>query len=192
MKSFRCVQENFEGLNARWPRDSVGSIGVKFTQKLSRALWYLDTHHDKFMSRGIPLPPVLGSLQGYNDFRRKKEKEPRLSVESFEHHIQQLTDSLMQPWFLQKAFDPLRNEVGILVDAMHKYCEYLKDKSSKVTEHHQLVAFEHSDNATLVVIDAVSGPPLPEYASVEEALRPLPLYSPVCLHPMKGLHVGSG
>ena len=93
----------------------------KFTQKLSRALWYLDTHHEKFLSRGILLPPVLGSLQGYNDFHRKKEKEPRLSVELFEYHIQQLTDRVMQPWCLKKVFDPLRNEVEKLVDAMHKY-----------------------------------------------------------------------
>lgn len=28
--------------------DGHGSIGAKFTQKMSRALWYLDTRHAKF------------------------------------------------------------------------------------------------------------------------------------------------
>ena len=74
-----------------------------------RALWYQDTHHDFF--HGILLPPVLG----YNDFRQKKEKEPRLSVESFEYHIQQLTGN--RGVYSIKVFDTLRNEVGILVDA---------------------------------------------------------------------------
>ena len=89
-------------------------------------------------------------------------------VELFEYHIQQLTDSLMQPWCLQKVFDPLRNEVEMLVDDMHKYCKHLKDKSSKVVEHHQSVAFEHSNNASLVAIDAVRDPPLPEYAVLKK------------------------
>ena len=79
-------------MKAGWRCDSVGS---RFTHKLTRALWYLDTHHEKFSSRGISLVPLLGSLQGYNDFRRKKEKEPRLSVESLQHHIQVLSDCLM-------------------------------------------------------------------------------------------------
>ena len=51
-----------------------------------RALWY-QIPTMIFLSHGILFPPVLG----YNDFRQKKEKEPSLSVELYEYHIQQLT-----------------------------------------------------------------------------------------------------
>ena len=88
----------------------------------------------------------------------------------------------MQPWILQKIFEHLRHEVEGLVDAMHKYSEYLKDKSSKVVEHHQSPEPSQSNNnATLIVCNAVQGPPLPEYVSIEETLRPLPMFTPVCL-----------
>ena len=56
-----------------WRRDSVGSVGESLTQKLTRALWYIDPHHDKFVARGIQLPPHLGTLEGYNDYKQKRE-----------------------------------------------------------------------------------------------------------------------
>ena len=120
--SFLLFLGKFKDLQAGWRHDNVGSIGVRFTQTLTKVLWYLDTHHEKFSSRAICLPPLLGSLKGYNDFRRKKEKEPQLSVESLEQHIQILSDCLMQPWILQRVFSNLRHELQVLVDAMHKYC----------------------------------------------------------------------
>ena len=56
-----------------WRRDSVASVGESLTQKLTRALWYIDPHHDKFVARGIQLPPHLGTLEGYNDYKQKRE-----------------------------------------------------------------------------------------------------------------------
>ena len=87
----------------------------------------------------------------------------------------------MQPWILQRIFNNLRDKLQILVDAMHKYCTYLKDKSLKMTEHHQsLLSSQSTSNASLVFLNASPGPPLPEYVAIEEHLRPLPLYTPVC------------
>ena len=57
------------------------SVGEVFMQKLTRALWYIDHHHFKLASCSIHLRPHLGSFEGYNEWKRKKEKEPRsLSV----------------------------------------------------------------------------------------------------------------
>ena len=65
--------------------------GSNFVHKLTQALWYIDSHHSKFVERGIHLPDCFSMYKGYNDFKRKKEKEPRLSREGLEQHIQQLS-----------------------------------------------------------------------------------------------------
>ena len=59
--------------------------GSNFIHKLTQALWYIDPHHSKFVERGIHLPDCFSTYKGYNDFKRKKEKEPRLSREGLEH-----------------------------------------------------------------------------------------------------------
>ena len=41
----------------------------------------------------------------YNDYKKKKEKEPQLSSESLKHHYDVLSGILMQPWIVQKRYD---------------------------------------------------------------------------------------
>lgn len=112
------------------------SVGELFVQKLTRALWYIDPHHSKFASRNIHLPPQLGSFEGY-DYKHKKEKEPQLSVSGISHHVQELSNLLMQPWFHHRRFELLRKEVEMLVEGLQKYGEYLKGRSEFMIEHHQ-------------------------------------------------------
>lgn len=69
-----------------WRRDNVESTSVEFVHKLSQVLWYLDAHHEKFSSRTIQIPDHFSQFHGYNDFKRKKEKEPQLSASSLEEH----------------------------------------------------------------------------------------------------------
>ena len=107
-----------------WRRDSVASVGKSLTQKLTRALWYIDPHHDKFVAHG--------TLEGYNDYKRKKERVPQLSAVQLNEHVQELSALLMQPWFTIKRFELLRQEVEGLVGAMHKYCEYLRGKDLEI------------------------------------------------------------
>ena len=79
--------------------------GTNFVRQLANTLWYLDPHHDKLSKRGIHLPEHFLRYNGYNDFKRKKEKEPRLSNEGIKQHIEQLNSMLMQPWMLSKRFN---------------------------------------------------------------------------------------
>ena len=163
-----------------WRRDSVASVGESLTQKLTRALWYIDPHHDKFVARGIQLPPHLGTLEGYNDYKRKKERVPQLSAVQLNEHVQELSALLMQPWFTIKRFELLRQEVEGLVGAMHKYCEYLRGKDLEIKKHHQSPEpAQGDDNASLITLPVTSGPVLSEYGVLEEKLRLLPMYEPI-------------
>ena len=45
-----------------WRRDSVETTGVMFIRKLTRVLWYLDTHHAKFNSVMITVTATVVTL----------------------------------------------------------------------------------------------------------------------------------
>ena len=107
--------------------------GANFISKLSHTLWYLDP---QFSQRGIHIPERFMTYKGYNDYK-KKEKEPRLSSDGLQQHIEQLNSMLMQPWMSSKRFDLIRTDIEHLLDALCKYKEYLASKNELMKEHHQ-------------------------------------------------------
>ena len=112
--------DRLESMTARWTRDSL-STGQSFTKALSSALWYLDTHHDTLHERGVCLPAPFDTLHGYNDYRRKKEKKPRLSQEALNEHVQALSGLLSQPWFCRPMYAELQDKTKKLVEGLKKY-----------------------------------------------------------------------
>ena len=102
------VIDMLEEVKAGWAPDSVDTIGENFVRQLSNTLWYLDPHHEKFLSRSIHLPSELDKFQGFNDWRRKKIKQPTLSSADLDCHIQDLSGILSQPW-ISKVNIPVLN-----------------------------------------------------------------------------------
>ena len=98
---------------------------ASFIRKLARCLWHLDSHHQKFVNQGIMLPVRFSSFQGYNDYKKKKEKEPILSRQELDHHVDVLSGVLKQSWFANIHFTSLKNDVSKLVNVMNKYALFL-------------------------------------------------------------------
>ena len=160
------------------------ATGVTFFQKLSQALWYLDPHHSKFADRGISIPHLFSTYRGYNDFKRKKEKEPRLSTDGLNHHIEQLNNLLLQPWMSGTRVEVLRSDIDKLVDALHRYKQYLVSQNERVNKsHHQQSADQASEgsNASLITISP-KGNAMSHYQELEAELLKLPLYEPLFLN----------
>ena len=100
--------------------------------------------------------------RGYND---KKEKEPQLSSDGLQQHIERLSGILMQPWMSGKRFEVIRGDVEKLVDALHKYREYLVSQCEKVKSRQQSLEPRSVDDHEL-----------------EQKLSSLPLYQPLFLN----------
>ena len=116
-------------------------------------LWYLDPHHDKFTSRSIHIPEIFLAFRGYNDYKKKKEKEPQLSSESLKHHYDVLSGILMQPWIAQKRYDVIRKNVENLVEALHKYNSYLNSQCEKMKSQQLHFKQIHAEeNASLCML----------------------------------------
>lgn len=166
-------------MNVGWSPCSK-SVGVNFVQRLSNALWYLDPHHSKFTNRSIVIPERFSVYTGYNDFRRKKEKEPRLSTEGLEQHIGQLSSLLMQPWMTGKRFEAICSDIEKLVDALHAYKSYLISQCSRVRLQQQAPErlLGDENNASLVTV-AASSSCGSRYIELEADLLNSPFYEPL-------------
>ena len=126
-----------------WASDSLPTA-QSFTKALSSALWYLDPHHDALCEWGIKLPAPFNKFQGYNDYKRKKERKPRLSQEGLSRHVQALSNFLSQAWFTRGRYMVLHGKVEEIVESMRKYEQYLcrsageKCQYSKKKSHNQV------------------------------------------------------
>ena len=171
-----------ETLNIGWTADSF-DVGRSFVHKLAQCLWYLDPHHQKFLNRGTKLPVRFNAFQGYNDYKRKKEKEPRLCARELLHHADLLSGMLMQPWFSHPRFRSIRDDVAELADVMHQYALFLAVQNEKVKAHHTVTSTQYpEDSATLVTLPAKDGPISKCYKSLCERLHRLEVYQPVFLN----------
>ena len=94
---YNDVIECLNSMEVGWTAHNMPR-GQLLMKTLSNALWYSDSHHDTLRERGINIPEPFDKFHGYNDFKRKKEKKPRLSQKGLNHHVQALSNALSQPW----------------------------------------------------------------------------------------------
>ena len=167
-----------------WSPDVVSSTGERFLRQLTTTLWYLDSHHGKFQSQNIPLPQALSPFQGYNDYKSKKEKQPRLSQDGLKSHMESLSAFLMQPWLSHFTFTPLREVVNKLADCMYKYMQYLQRHNENVKEYLQSTEpVRNPDEYSEMRKVPTSSCPIPEeFAQLEKVLSSSPDYQLVCLN----------
>ena len=128
------------------------------------------------------IPDCFSSYTRYNDFKRKREEEPHLSVMGLHQHIEQLSIILMQPWLSAKKFDVIRGDVENLVDILHSYRKYLTSKCQKMKLHQQLEATPVAEEETLLVTFPVRKCTPSRYCDLEQKLMDLPLYQPLFLN----------
>ena len=166
----------FGTMGVGWRPCSKGT-GTNFVSKLANTLWYLDPHHDKVSKRGIHLPERFLRYNGYNDFKRKKEKEPRLSNEGIKQHIEQLNSMLMQPWMSSKRFDLIPADIEYFLDALCKYKDYLISKNEIMKEHHQSLEPRNvKENSSLSTLSPTGASTSSQYLDLERSLLNMPYY----------------
>lgn len=81
-KLFNDILSMFETQKLSFKPSIVETVGVNILDTLADALYYLDPHHDKLENRSCPIPETFKQIHGYNDWKAKKVKEPRVSTNS--------------------------------------------------------------------------------------------------------------
>ena len=169
--------------NIGWSPDTVETVGKKCVKVLCGALWYLDPHHGRFKDRSLPLPACFEKFQGYNDWKRKKEKCPQLSQADLDKHIQALSSLLSQPWSHKLYFKTLQSKLVQLVETMKHYLAYLKrhNEAMKVVHSSRSVARPVEENILLETRTPVSSVCEP-YQQLQEKLSTFDLYQPLFIN----------
>ena len=122
-----------------WAPDSLQSIGEKFV-KYHHCCLVVPWSPPQLASRGIRLPKEVGALQGYNDWRKKKVKKPRIRSSGLDGHIQSPSQTLSLPWLPKSEYAKRRSLIEGITDAMRKYKGYLDPKNEGMKEAHRLAA----------------------------------------------------
>lgn len=130
------------------------------------------------------LPTPFQKFCGYNDYKRKKEKKPRLSQMGLNHHVQLLSKILMQPWFCRSKYSQLYSLTEKLVEGMRKYELYLQENSAHNSRQQHSLGLTRSpvDNVIMCTIPKSSEPVPNEYVNLLKTMDKSSDYEPVFLN----------
>lgn len=92
---------------------------------------YLDAHHDILRDRGLRVHKDLAHLHSCNDWQKKKIKQPQLSVQGLDGHVQSLSRLISQLWLAKAEYSHLRTLIESICDVIFKYKEYLMSREVK-------------------------------------------------------------
>ena len=182
-RMFNDIIDLLASWNISWSPDTVETIGKKCVKVLCGVLWYLDPHHNRFKDRSLALPACFEKFQGYNDWKKKKEKCPQLSQAELDQHVQALSTLLSQPRSHKAHFKFLQTKLVELVETMKQYLSYLK-------KHNEAMKVVHSSTSVIRPVEEIilleTRVPVPNvcetYQELQEKLSTLELYQPLFLN----------
>ena len=179
-RMFNDIIDFLASWNIGWSPDTVETVGKKCVKVLCGALWYLDPHHNRFRDRSLALPARFEKFQGYNDWKKKKEKCPQLSQAELDRHVQAVSALLSQPWSHKACFKPLQSKLVELVESMKRY---LKKHNEAMKVVHSSTSILRPVEENILLETRVSVPVVCEtYQELQEKLSTLELYQPLFLN----------
>ena len=135
------------------------------------------------LPRSAHLPVAFAKFEGYNDWKKKKMKKPRLSLELLQHHESKLSSLLSQPWLARSVFAAVRKDVEDLLEAIHHYVMYLQQHTASMQQlHHQCEPPRTLDSNVCMYSLPASKCCSSTYTEITDALTAKPEYSPLCLN----------
>ena len=130
-----------------WNHWSASSDGESFVNILTDSLWYLDGHHQAFDDHSCNIASNFQSFQGYSRSEGSKHRcrdVTNLSAGTLDAFSSSLNKLLLQPWFDQDKWKPMRRSVTKLAYSMAKYAVCLREKRTAVGEYHTALTPIHS------------------------------------------------
>ena len=119
-------------------------------QTVSSALWYIDPHYHTLREassscgkKAVPLMPdrwVRSFHQKctYNDWQKKKLKQPRMDRMATATHAQALFSVAQKPCVAGSVWRAIRSDIELLASVLQGYSDYLATANEKQERHAQL------------------------------------------------------
>ena len=136
-----------------------------------------------FLPRSIHLPSGSANFTGYNDWKKKRIKKPRLSCEDLQQHEEKPSSLLSQSWFVRKLFVSVRSDTERLLCGIHQYKEYLKQQTATMQQvHNQTQPRQHPENYVSINLLPIVNACNSDYAKISDVLSSKSDYFPVCVN----------
>lgn len=170
----------FKEKEVGWRGGTHDTIGKKFIERLTTAIWYLDPHLDKLNNRACNLPPLFKQLNTYKQertyneyYHTSKHKKQQLSKAGLELITTALSLSLEQTWALSSVWENVISSVFELIECIQKYATYLEEINAEMNILHysDTPARNGVENIELYTIEAFTTPILSKYIELDRALQ---------------------
>lgn len=170
----------FEENRVGWTGGTHNTIGKKFIERLTTAIWYLDPHLDKLHNRACNLPFLFKQLKTYKQgrtyneyYHTSKHKKQQLSKAGLESIIVALNLSLEQTWVTSSVWENVISSVFELVECIQKYATYLEEVNTEmnILHYNDTPARNGVENIELYTIEASKSPILSKYTELDKALQ---------------------
>ena len=167
---FNDLVDLLDKQNVRWSAASVDSAR-QFVSVLSRALYYIDGHRERFRERHISLPVALQSFTGYNNPAATKHKLASLSVEKLSMHVDRVSGVLLLPFLNGADYKVVKGWASGCCDAMKHITTYLSGHAARQrsTASAAEPARTPGDDSSCTIIPCAAALPVP-YKDVEKVL----------------------
>ena len=127
-----AVIENLKSRGLQWRSDEVESLGVNIVTSLTEVLWYIDSHHASFASRGYHIPTCFADFQGFNMpelSKHSKRAACNMSSTTLEALAQKLFQLLQANYFLREGWRVMRGVCEELAQSLLKYAQSIQNKN---------------------------------------------------------------
>jgi hypothetical protein len=133
----------FQSKSVGWKNGAHNTLGKNFIERLTAALWYIDSHRTKFTERSLVLEELFNELdqyqkdQHYNDYYfTGKHAKYNLMHDKLEKLASSLELSIAQPWAANEKWANIIEEVFIVTSSMQKYACNLEQINKSMIQIH--------------------------------------------------------
>ncbi|XP_060571418.1 uncharacterized protein LOC132729628 [Ruditapes philippinarum] len=159
----------------------VETTGTYICKTLTNTLWYLDPHWEKFEQRSISCVDFQ-DLRGYNNWRKLKIKEPKVTSEDLTEHISNMITMTSAGYFLNQKFKHFKGMCENLIQGMVKYKKHIDQQAQRSAVNREKTEPVRSLSDHNVLRDLKIGTDIDRnYTLVHESLRTLKEFEPLFL-----------
>ena len=148
-KLYNEIVELFQAQKVGWTGGSHDTIGKKFVNRLTDALWYIDPHLSTLNARSYHLPVLFTQLKTYQGdeiynkfYNTSHHRKNPLSHQKLAQLSSSLELSISQPWACDDMWNQVIPAIVSLIEIMRKYSEYLVTTNASMNKLH------HNDKNT--------------------------------------------
>jgi len=170
----------FEEKRVGWSRGTHNTVGKKFIERLTTAIWYLDPHIDKLAKRACHLPHLFKQLNTYKQgrtyneyYHTTKHKKKQISKAELESIVAALSLSLEQAWTISNTWEAIISSVFELIECIQKYIAYLEkvDIEINILHNSDTLTRDGVRNIELYTIEASKSPISSQYIELDRELQ---------------------